>query len=177
VLKLNHIPSRRDHLAITPIEKFKGTKSNYEIDHQFSFLEFCHTEEGGTNNMDKRTQACLALYPAGTRDGCTYFYNLATGKVIKRNKMKKMTSTNKKNNKEISVTINGKVVLEPVQDNLGPREKTIDDLAYKEQIEIYKIKEVKMKKMMIIVILILKKSLILKQLLIIIQLLLIQIAK
>jgi ribosomal protein L19E len=49
-----------------------------------------------------------------------------------------MSSANKKGNKEISVTLNGKEVQEHEQDDLDPREKTIDDPAYKEQIAIYK---------------------------------------
>ena len=48
------------------------------------FREYVHTHEEDDNSMESRTLEALALRPTRNSQGCQYFLNLHTGRVITR---------------------------------------------------------------------------------------------
>ena len=74
---------------ISPLEAFNGRKPNYKIDIKgISFGDYVQAENPNIqkNGMEPRTLGAIALYPVGNIQGSYFFYVMATGKVVSRDR-------------------------------------------------------------------------------------------
>lgn len=69
---------------ISPREIMTNTKLDYNKHCRLEFGAYVQTHEDHDNSMDARTIGAIALRPTGNAQGGYYFFNLMTGKIVRR---------------------------------------------------------------------------------------------
>jgi hypothetical protein len=88
VFCLNIVPVKCGGTYISPKEVMLQRKINYKRDLRFRFGEYIQatTPNIRSNSMQARTDGDIALLSTGNVEGTIYAYNLATGRIVKRDK-------------------------------------------------------------------------------------------
>ena len=88
VFCLNIIPVKTNGMYVSPKELLTGRKVNYKRDLRFQFGEYIQatTPNVISNSMQSRTDGDIALLSTGNVEGTIYAYNLATNRVVKRDR-------------------------------------------------------------------------------------------
>ena len=71
---------------ISPLEMVTGYKLDYNKHCQFIFGEYAQAREETTNTLKKRTTGAIIMRPINNAQGSIRLYNLATGRIIIRNR-------------------------------------------------------------------------------------------
>jgi len=87
---LNIIPVKCNGIHMSPREVLTGRKVNYKRDLRFQFGEYIQatTPNVVSNSMQSRTDGDIALLSAGNVEGTIYAYNIATKRIVKRDRWK-----------------------------------------------------------------------------------------
>lgn len=93
ISRLNLTPSKSSYVHggfnLTPKEAFTGIKTNYKRDIRIGFGEYVQCVQPYTsprNSMTARTTGAISLFPSGNAQGSVFFYCLATGRLISRDR-------------------------------------------------------------------------------------------
>jgi hypothetical protein len=85
VYVINCVPNMGGYPMISPREALTGRKMVVKRDLPVSFGDYCQIARPKTDNtMKARTEAAIALLPAGNQQGTVKFLNLETGKTCRR---------------------------------------------------------------------------------------------
>ena len=73
---------------VYPRLRFTGRKVDYRIEFGMGFGDYCEVYNPAvtSNSMEQRTQSCIVLYPTGNATGSWIFWNLVTGKHVRRSR-------------------------------------------------------------------------------------------
>ena len=87
---INIVPVKCDGMYISPREVVTGRKVNYKRDLRFQFGEYIQatTPNVVSNSMQSRTDGDIALLSTGNIEGTIFAYNIATNRVVKRDRWK-----------------------------------------------------------------------------------------
>jgi len=87
---LNIIPVKCNGKYLSPREILTGRKVNYKRDLRFQFGEYIQATSPNvvSNTMQSRTDGDIALLSTGNIEGTIYAYNIATKRIVKRDRWK-----------------------------------------------------------------------------------------
>jgi hypothetical protein len=99
-----------------------GLRIDYHKHCQLEFGEYVQTHEHHNNSMEPRTIGAIALRPTGNIQGGHYFFNLLTGKVIKRHNWTRMPMPSEVINRIHSLAKDGDGERQNVEELILPTE-------------------------------------------------------
>jgi len=85
---------------VCPRVRFTGFKPDYQTEFGLSFGDYVETYNPTSKNKSndiftERTQPCIALYPAGNRNGSWVFWGLSTKSYVRRSQWKRLLVSQK----------------------------------------------------------------------------------
>ena len=128
VSRINLFPSRGGLVKVSPFEAFNGRKVDFDRDLRVGFGKYCEVNVDTTNTLKARTASAISLLPTGSASGSVKFFNLATGKIITRDRFTELPMPDLIiNHMNALATKSGSLTADTLQFTVGAHELTDEE--------------------------------------------------
>ena len=129
VSRINLFPTKGGLVKVSPFEAFNGRKVDFDRDLRVGFGKYCEVNVDTDNTLKSRTASAISLLSTGSASGSVKFYNLATGRVVTRDRFTEIPMPDLiVAHMNALATKSGSVTADALQFTVGAHELTAEEI-------------------------------------------------